>query len=328
MAPKTGISHFLPGESRQPVASAIDYSELTKPEVRYELFNPDPDEPVIFSYMAEQYTIPPSGQCLQTRHPFSLAITTYDKPGVCPISDRLERAQHPVPAKRIIQYVVGEDGRSGEYGRLGVRALFGDQRDEQVKKEAYAAWTVNRDQEAALRTRAHEAAVAQARDAGDVPPRPSTQIQKDYEWLASRAGDIEFRFACEVCNSGFRKETEMLAHAASIHRKTPFGLAAVEKLGLDQPSTKLPFVPPVSRGRIPTAEEIEASLREAESLYAADTEEEEEEEPIPDGAPVPGITEPPVPPTAPDPAPPAPAPGGVQTQSKAAPIPPKSAAKK
>lgn len=240
-----GIDSFLPGET--PKAS-LDFTEVIRPQRVRELYNPNPEAPVQFAYNAEVYTLPPADKLLQLRDPFTRRKMTWPKPGVLPLYDirfsvRGQRFQ--ILADELVEVACGRDGRSGQVGVLGVRPLFGDERDEDVMLEAAEAFGVRRDVEALDRTRTHENNVAAARANGDVPPRPTQQIMLDYDWLARRDLSRSLRFACEVCNLGFREEQEMLIHTLAHHKAHPAAAEAERALKLTGKGASKPvYTPP------------------------------------------------------------------------------------
>lgn len=265
--PNIQVGHFLPGQKTKSDASprrGLDFSSIIAPEVRFELYNPDPDEPIYESFAAEMYVIPPSTQRLVTLDPFSHEQSVYPKPGVCPIFDRNERRGFPIPAQKIVEHFCGTDGRSGTIGGRGVRPLFGDERDQAVIAEAKEAFLRFRDQEDLVMIRDHENRVMIARENATPPPRPTPQVMAAYQRSAQRDETNLFKFSCEVCNGPFATEQEMLVHVVSVHKKHPAAVEAVRALKLDQQNPKPEFVPPEPKGKLPTQEEVEGALDEAE----------------------------------------------------------------
>lgn len=273
MTTSRAITHMLPSQPRrEPIIpqAPIDFSEITRSPVQYELYNPDPDNEVHADFNGEPYTFPRAGEKHVGVNPYTLQKEEYPEPGVCPIRDDLRRREHPVTAKDIVKFFCGEDGRSGVVGVLGIRPLFGDpKRDEAVKAEAFAALVARRDEETAIAIQNHEMAVAAAREAGDAPPRPSMQVLHAYDWRDLRETEQMVRVSCPICNHGFREESEMYAHVVARHKKHPFALQAAEFLKLDGSAGNRPEYEPPNRGGVRDPENIDATAAVSGAAAAA-----------------------------------------------------------
>jgi hypothetical protein len=264
------VGNLLPGQKRtEVVPRPVDYHEITTPIRGQEIYNPDPDQEVIAEFNGERYRIPPRGERLVFRDPFTLAETQYPKPGVCPIRDytvMVHGKRYVYLAKDIIKFFCGEDGRSGTLSPLGVRPLFGDngEKDAAARADAEQAWAGGKDGEARQIVTNHEEAVAFARDTGGSVPRPTARVLWAYDWLDSRDAEALLPYSCAVCNQGFKDERSMLVHTVARHKKHPAAQDAARALNLQGETGNVGVTNPTPAPPAPTEADVQRILEQRE----------------------------------------------------------------
>ena len=185
--------------SAQP--QTLDYRSLILPELTFTLCNPSITD-VEFTYGGDTYVIPAEGtlDIRPTRHR---------------ITDRENLEFREVSAKEILEFAVGEDGRSGRVGVFGVRVLFGDV-DTQAAIWAEAAEANRQKQyENDLLTKyAHHKAVKIATDAGSPPPAPDKRVREAMERLNryEAENDAAAKFQCKSCAWPFVTAEQLSTH--------------------------------------------------------------------------------------------------------------------
>ena len=206
----------------------INFSEILTPTVQYELYNAA-DVAIEGECGGEVYRVPANHEFHQIRNEATGQIVgQYPKPGVLPIT-----SNGRLSAIAIIRHLVGEDGRSGKIGIMGIRALFQDpEKDKLVKREAMETWVEKRRSDALARTRAHEQAVARAQEAKLDIPRPNRQVQADYLFLREADAAEALKYQCGVCGWGFAEEREKDIHVVTFHRGSPRAAKSAERLGI------------------------------------------------------------------------------------------------
>lgn len=181
----------------------LDLTELALPKVVYRLYNPAPYEQCQ-DYGAKTWRLPAKG--------------------VLEIHDILVRGNDKappqiLPAKDIRIALVGEDGRSGKLGSMGVRPLLGDARDEAIKAEADAAFAENQYQVMLGVKLAHMSRVAKERENGVAPSPPDKRVREAMEFVAKieRERGLTGALTCQDCGWALQSEKDMEAHVANIH---------------------------------------------------------------------------------------------------------------
>lgn len=228
----------------------LDYTEISKPVISYELYNPA-DEEVEFMYNGELYRIPPHDVHWEGRHPGNGQLFRYPESGIRPLW-----GTRWVTALDILRHAVGDDGLAGAVGGCGIRALFGDKRDDYVKKDARIAWVESKRAQCLAITRAHETAVRLAGEEQTERPIPSKRVRDAYKFLAQDSQDASRAYVCAVCNWGFALERELDLHAVTVHPHTDLGQKARGKLemtGKHENSPAPSMVPKDGRG-VPVGE--------------------------------------------------------------------------
>ncbi len=175
---------------------AINFSDLVQPVVQYRLFNPG-DKEVEFDFGAETFRIPPNGELL--------------------VRDR----RSDLAARDIVIFAVGENGEGGRVGGIGVRPLFGDGRDTEVKRMARQSWLEAQYLAARAIVHAHERAVALAQETGTEAPRPTSKVLEAYKMMAEHENLANFAASCPICNLGFHDAKEVDGHIMAIHKNSP-----------------------------------------------------------------------------------------------------------
>lgn len=175
-------------------ASPLDYTEIIKPVVQYGLYNPWPTERS-FDF---------GGKCY--RMPAKSVTPIYDRPDV------------GATALNVLSFAVGKTGREGVVGSIGVRALFGDARDQLVKQEAHQAQKEKESIDDLETCRSHELMVLRAQEAAAAPPRPSQRVMDAYKRRAAREDEEQMKFSCPACNTGFKDQHEVSVHVVALHK--------------------------------------------------------------------------------------------------------------
>ena len=195
------------------MSAAVDFSKVFVPQGAFTLYNGS-DEVVEWTCASKDFRIAPKG---------TLEITDIRvHPENVPSSSRHVGPAGTMPAKDVAKFAVGEDGRSGKVGRRGVRMLFGDERDEAIKREAHVTANQMKYDTACAGVRAHEAAVSKAREVGAPVPVPSPRVRqyyRDREQFEAEAGLQTYPFTCETCNAGFQTEGQLVGHRGAAHKQ-------------------------------------------------------------------------------------------------------------
>lgn len=197
-----------------------NYSEIIRPTLQYELYNAA-DHTIEFMFDGRPFRVPAHDKHWHGKDPHTGVEIVYPKPGVLPIW-----GPSPIPGKRIeytardiVAFACGPDGISGSVGGLGVRPLFGDERDQLVAEEAQSAWAERRRFDAEQMIRAHEAKVRDAKEAGTPPPYPGRKVLEAYSLRNAYESQLAFKFTCPICNMGFRdSQTEVYVHTITFHK--------------------------------------------------------------------------------------------------------------
>lgn len=201
-----------------------DYSAIIRPTIQYELFNPRV-QGVQFSFDGRPYNIPGVNERWKGRDPSTGEEITYPKPGVLPVwtpTAAPGRGRIEYNARDIVEFACGPDGISGSVGPLGIRPLFGDERDELVEEEALSAHAERKLIEAQDTIRKHESRVAAAKADGQPPPFPSHKVLEAYQTRQAIETNISFAAQCPVCNMGFRNpsaESQAQLHIIAWHKE-------------------------------------------------------------------------------------------------------------
>lgn len=198
-----------------------NYSEIIRPTLQYELYNPA-DHTVEFAFNGDTYKIPAHNRHWSGKDPYTGQQMVYPKPGVLPVwgPAAIPGRKIEFTARDIVAFACGPDGISGSVGGLGIRPMFGDERDEEVTfPEAQSAWAEQRQQQAQISIRQHEQKVADAKASGTPPPFPGRQVLEAYSLRNAYESQIGFKFLCTICNMGFRNsQTEVYVHTISFHK--------------------------------------------------------------------------------------------------------------
>lgn len=222
-------------------AAELNYREIIKPTVQYVLYNPWPVEKSA-DYNGETYRIPAFNQTAKLKDG-----STWATPGELPIAGR----PGIVEAKTIVEFIVGPDGRTGALGSIGVRVLFGDERDKAVKKEAHET---QRKAEAAIdlqTCRDHEIAVLRAHDAAAPAPVPSQRVMDAYARRQAREEEDLLKASCPACNMGFEDQRAVSIHVLSVHKNRKDLVTDAENFlrattpAITQPKEVIPAAPSV-----------------------------------------------------------------------------------
>lgn len=193
----------------------LDFNEIVQPKAQYRLYNPAPVE-VSQDFSGDSYTIPSKGE-----------IAIHDLPAstVNSVGRPIERGsagyRESVPAIKIVQHFVGEDGRSGKLGPLGVRCLFGDARDALVRAEADQTFELFQYQTDLKTEYAHNKAIQNAKEFGQPPPVPRESVRKAIErrvaYEKNNKGAVIPSHPCQQCNWPFWSEQERSTHIQTTH---------------------------------------------------------------------------------------------------------------
>jgi hypothetical protein len=197
-----------------------NYSEIIRPVLQYELYNPAAHT-IEFSFDAQVYKVPARDKHWRGRDPYTGEFVTYPKPGILPIwtPTAVPGKKIEYNARDIIIFACGPDGISGSVGPLGIRPLFGDDRDELVAEEAQSAWAEHHLSASMQIIRSHEMKVAEAKAAGNPPPFPGRQVLDAYAFRKAYESRVSFKYTCPVCNLGFRQSmAEVYVHLTVDHR--------------------------------------------------------------------------------------------------------------
>jgi hypothetical protein len=205
-----------------PANEPVDFSRIIQPTIQFELYNPG-DEAVTQEVDGEQYTVPGNSEYAYLLRGNGTA-SRYDKPGVLPIT-----GTGVLPARTIVEFLVGPDGRSGKIGSRGIRLLIAGY-EEQIMEEAYTAWVDAKRFDAINLTRSHEEANARATANKEPLKRPSRKVMEAYNWLAENDSAASLRFSCPICNWGLKYEQELHVHITTHHRSHPAAAKSLEIL--------------------------------------------------------------------------------------------------
>lgn len=211
-----------PRPFEDPVRTPVDFSKIILPTVQFELYNPG-DEAVSQEVDGNPYTVPGSSEYAYMLSHGGTA-SRYDKPGILPIMGTAI-----LPARTIVEFLVGPDGRSGAIGGRGIRLMLPGY-EEQIKEEAYIAWVDSKRHNCINLTRAHEDAVARAVANKEPGQRPSVKVRQAYQWLAENDSAASLRFSCPICNWGLKYEQELHVHVVTHHRSHPAAVKSAEIL--------------------------------------------------------------------------------------------------
>lgn len=195
--------------------AVLDYRSIIQPKVQYRLWNPAPT-PVERDVSAVAFVIPAEG----TLDVFGLpAATTDGKGNALPRGSSSYR--EALSAEQILVHLVGEDGRSGKLGPLGVRCLFGDERDELVKEEGREAWKLWQYQCDLKAEYAHNKAVQNAKEHGQPPPVPTRETRERMSRRAAfeRESQVVASHPCPSCNWPCFSEQELSSHDQTTHQR-------------------------------------------------------------------------------------------------------------
>lgn len=201
-----------------------DYSAIIRPTIQYELYNPS-RQGVQFMFDGRPYNVPAVNEKWTGRDPASGQEITYPKLGVLPVwtpTSAPGRGRIEYNARDIVEFACGSDGVSGSVGALGIRPLFGDERDELVEEEALSSHAERRLIEAQDTIRKHELMVAAAKAEGAPPPFPSRKVQEAYSTRQAIESNISFAAYCPVCNMGFKNpqaEAQTHLHIIAWHKE-------------------------------------------------------------------------------------------------------------
>lgn len=196
------------------VNGSLNYREIIQPKAQFRLYNPAPI-PVERDFAAQTYVIPAQGE---------LAIYGLGASHTNTRGEGLPKGsaswRDAVPAEVIVAHFIGEDGRSGALGPLGVRCLFGDERDVEVRAEAAEAWKLWEYKSDLKEEAAHNKAVQNAKENGI--PLPVATI-RTREAIRRRA---EFEketavIASHPCQCGYPcfSADELNSHTLSTHNR-------------------------------------------------------------------------------------------------------------
>lgn len=210
-----------------PITSTLDYrldfSQIVEPVVQYVLYNPGNDI-VRQNYNSFEYVLPPHNKS------FYKGLG----PGECPILDGKEmlddksgkRKFQPIPARYIVHFLVGTDGRSGALGSRGVRVLFRDPvKDEAVKAEAKRVHLKHQYELARYVRAAHELRVKNEQRDGVPVTAPGEVVRKAYQFIQWYEKDhgggegVASPFPCPKCGLDNQTRNERNAHIEAFHKE-------------------------------------------------------------------------------------------------------------
>ena len=134
------------------------------------------------------------------------------------------------PARVVLDFLLGDDRRSGAIGKAGVRPMTGNAEiDEQLKAEARKQWLEKKYFDAINMIRTHETAVAKAASAGTPGPEYTKRLAEAYKDKAEyeRAGFVAVAtHPCPVCNAPHYTQEQVDVHLETFHNQKPAALAA------------------------------------------------------------------------------------------------------
>lgn len=193
----------------------INYSEIVSPARPYLIYNPAPYE-IVKDYAGYTFRWPPNFE---------------DRgygPGVLAVGELKIRGQHDqkyrhamemVSAQTVAKFFVGEDGLSGTLSPMGVRPLFGDNRDADVRLEADAAFRKHQEVEDLRLTSTFMGAVERMKQQGMTPPPPGPEIMAAMERQrinrAERGGIGAMH--CPKCAWALATKEDLDAHTYHYH---------------------------------------------------------------------------------------------------------------
>lgn len=195
--------------------AVLDYRSIIQPKVQYKLWNPAPND-VERDVSAVTFVIPAGGTLDITGLP---AAVTDGKGNALPRGSSSYR--EALSAEQILSHLVGEDGRTGKLGPLGVRCLFGDERDELVKEEGRETWELWQYQNDLRAEYAHNKAIQTAKEAGLPPPPPTRETREKIARRVAYERDSQVvpTHPCPSCQWPCFSEDELRSHDISTHQR-------------------------------------------------------------------------------------------------------------
>jgi hypothetical protein len=198
----------------------LDFKEIVSPVVQFVLYNPA-NFTIHQDYNGYTYTLPPHNKIYYP----GLG------PGECPVTDGVEavgdksgiKKRQPIPARLIMRFLLGPDGRSGELGGRGVRSLFRDHRDVLVKAEAQRVFQAAHYTAMRYIAAAHELRTKHEREQGVPLTPPTFSVQQAYQyirWYEAEHGTIDApisRFPCTKCGWAHDNAGDRDAHIMAMH---------------------------------------------------------------------------------------------------------------
>lgn len=131
------------------------------------------------------------------------------------------RGSAKMSAEEIVKFFLGDDGRSGDMGRAGLRPMSGEpEKDALIRAEAQKAWAEKTYFDARNKVRAHESAIDKARVAGTEAPGYSKDIDDAYRTKADyeRQGYAPAAtHPCPVCMAPAYTDAERSIHLRDVH---------------------------------------------------------------------------------------------------------------
>jgi hypothetical protein len=188
--------------------SSFDYKSVLKPRDFLTVFNPS-KEVIQRDFGGNTYVFP--------------AEATVEISGVTHTKHNREGNLEPfyIQAATVVAHFLGEDGRSGHLGPLGVRVLSGDpDTDEQIKAEARQVLKERMYLNDIATRAAHLASVKVAKDGGQPAPSPSRPTLEAYQRIAAYEaanGQFNAPFKCAECAIPFFEAALKDAHDAAHH---------------------------------------------------------------------------------------------------------------
>ena len=196
--------------------SSFDFRTVLSPKTRLNAFNPSHVD-IKKDFNGNTYTFPAEGVCVIE----DIAGKKWNSEG------RTE--DFPISASEIAIHFVGEDGRSGHLGPLGVRILSGDPVvDEQIKEEAYRVCKERMYINDVNIRNAHMAAVRVAKEGGNPPPTPERYVIEAMQRIEQyeAGGNTALPFSCPDCHMPFLNAEEVPRHQEAQHKTAPVAQAA------------------------------------------------------------------------------------------------------
>jgi hypothetical protein len=173
-------------------------------------------------------------------------------PGVLPIREqpgeidpRTGNTIRAMTAEQIVKELIGAEGTMGRIGKLGVRILFGDDRDKLVRQDAFVAYREAKYYRSLALKHSHLAINKTLRDA-DLPGNPpSKQVMEAMRYVAKYETEFnpEARYACPECQWPFEEKEARDAHIVAQHKDQcgAYGLMPFQALhpGEDDPENEV-----------------------------------------------------------------------------------------